>query len=172
MAKNTFDAEICDLVLCEAAKVLKTKLTWQIKNKKRKQSRSLSICELCSFYSRRVKSWLRCLFRGVFLTKHFKPIVTGWIACQSSRTTPNVSYFCSKLANCKKSSSSYSKIHNFPFKSLEATACSSSTLAKLKTLMFSFKQISIMAVSSVLITKFSALIWFCILFYKFWVLSK
>ena len=80
--------------------------------------------------------------------------------------------FLQQISQLQKSSSSYSKIHNFPFKSLEATACSSSTLAKLKALMFSFKQRSIMAVSSVLITKFLALIWFCTLLYKFWVLSK
>jgi len=29
-----------------------------------------------------------------------------------------------------------------------------------------------MAVSSVLLTKFSASVWFCVLFYKLWVLSK
>jgi len=37
-----------------------------------------------------------CFVRGVFLTKHLNPIVTRWISCQSSRTTPNVSCSCGK----------------------------------------------------------------------------
>ena len=48
--------------------------------------------------------------------------------------------FLQQISQLQKSSSSYSKIHNFPFKSLEATACSSSTLAKLKALMFLISQ--------------------------------
>ena len=36
------------------------------------------------------------LVRGVFLTKRFKPFDTGWIACQSSWTTPIDGCSCSK----------------------------------------------------------------------------
>ena len=33
--------------------------------------------------------------------KQFKPMITGWIVFQSTRATPNVGCFCSKLANYK-----------------------------------------------------------------------
>ena len=71
--------------------------------------------------------------------------------------------FLQQISQLQSSSSNYSKIHHFRFKFLEVVAGS---LANLKTLVFSQTKIHNGCQFS-FNYELSALIWFCILFYKF-----